>query len=99
MGRDARPPLRPITCDFTVNQHKTRTSNATKSRTPDWRCPSARRRFSMIQRQNESHLTSAESANGHVHEVVRQAHEEMRQLLHPRDEVVKRFGPVNLTLA
>src|ERR1700752_822053 len=59
----------------------------------------AHRRFSMIQRQNEGHLTSAESANGHVHQVVRQAHEELRQLIQQRAEVVKRIGTVKQTIA
>jgi len=53
----------------------------------------------MIQRQNEGHLTNAESANGHVHQVVRQAHEELRQLIQQRAEVVKRIGTVKQTIA
>jgi hypothetical protein len=39
MGREARHPLRPIARDFTVNQHQTRTSNATKSRTTGLEMP------------------------------------------------------------
>src|ERR1700736_5508596 len=53
----------------------------------------------MIQRQNESHFISADSANGHVHEVVRQAHEELRQLMQQRAEVVRRIGTVKQTIA
>ena len=53
----------------------------------------------MMQRQNESHLTSAASANGSVHQVVRQAHEELRQLIQQRAEVVKRIGTVKQTIA
>src|ERR1700736_1218349 len=53
----------------------------------------------MIQRQNESHFISADSANGHVHQVVRQAHDELRQLMQQRAEVVKRIGTVKQTIA
>lgn len=37
--------------------------------------------------------------NGHVQEVVRQAHEELRQLLHQRAEVMRRIGTVKQTIA
>jgi len=37
--------------------------------------------------------------NGHVQEVVRQAHEELRQLLAQRAEVMKRIGTVKQTIA
>src|SRR5258708_26078135 len=37
--------------------------------------------------------------NGHVQEVVRQAHEELRQLLRQRAEVMKRIGTVKQTIA
>jgi len=38
--------------------------------------------------------------NGHVQEVVRQAHEELRQLLHQRAEVMRRIGTIKqLSLA
>jgi chorismate mutase len=37
--------------------------------------------------------------NGHVEQVVRQAHEELRQLLHQRAEVMKRIGTVKQTIA
>jgi chorismate mutase len=39
------------------------------------------------------------SANGHVEEVVRQAHEELRQLLQQRAEVMKRIGTIKQTIA
>ena len=53
----------------------------------------------MMQQQNESPLSSAEGANGNVHQVVRQAHEELRQLMQQRAEVVKRIGTVKQTIA
>ena len=37
--------------------------------------------------------------NGHVEQVVRHAHEELRQLLHQRAEVMKRIGTVKQTVA
>jgi hypothetical protein len=37
--------------------------------------------------------------NGHVQEVVRQAHEELRQLLHQRAEVMRRIGTIKQTIA
>ena len=37
--------------------------------------------------------------NGHVHEVVRQAHEELRQLLQQRSEVMRRIGTIKQTIA
>jgi hypothetical protein len=37
--------------------------------------------------------------NGHVQEVVRQAHEELRQLLQQRAEVMRRIGTVKQTIA
>jgi hypothetical protein len=37
--------------------------------------------------------------NGHVQEVVRQAHEELRLLLHQRAEVMRRIGTVKQTIA
>ena len=41
----------------------------------------------------------AGSGNGHVEEVVRQAHEELRQLLHQRAEVMRRIGTIKQTIA
>lgn len=37
--------------------------------------------------------------NGHVEEVVRQAHEELRQLLQQRAEVMRRIGTIKQTIA
>lgn len=39
------------------------------------------------------------NGNGHVQEVVRQAHEELRQLLHQRAEVMRRIGTIKQTIA
>ncbi len=39
------------------------------------------------------------NANGHVQEVVRQAHEELRQLLQQRAEVMRRIGTIKQTIA
>ena len=44
-------------------------------------------------------ITGAGPGNGHVREVVRQAHEELRQLLHQRAEVMRRIGTVKQTIA
>jgi hypothetical protein len=41
----------------------------------------------------------ANPANGHVEEVVRQAHEELRQLLQQRAEVMRRIGTIKQTIA
>jgi hypothetical protein len=43
--------------------------------------------------------TVATDGNGHVHEVVRQAHDELRQLLQQRAEVMRRIGTVKQTIA
>ena len=50
--------------------------------------------------QNMSSLKSAGNpGNGHVQEVVRQAHDELRQLLMQRAEVMRRIGTVKQTIA
>ena len=41
----------------------------------------------------------ANPGNGHVEEVVRQAHEELRQLLQQRAEVMRRIGTIKQTIA
>jgi hypothetical protein len=41
----------------------------------------------------------ANNGNGHVEEVVRQAHEELRQLLQQRAEVMRRIGTIKQTIA
>jgi hypothetical protein len=51
----------------------------------------------------ESHASSiasvSDQGNGHVQEVVRQAHEELRQLLQQRADVMRRIGTVKQTIA
>ena len=39
------------------------------------------------------------TGNGHVEEVVRQAHDELRQLLHQRADVMRRIGTIKHTIA
>jgi chorismate mutase len=39
------------------------------------------------------------TGNGHVQEVVRQAHEELQQLLQQRSEVMRRIGTIKQTIA
>jgi hypothetical protein len=43
--------------------------------------------------------TIPSGGNGHVQEVVRQAHEELRQLLQQRAEVMRRIGTIKQTIA
>src|SRR5271155_6138258 len=43
--------------------------------------------------------TIPNGGNGHVQEVVRQAHEELRQLLHQRADVMRRIGTIKQTIA
>lgn len=42
---------------------------------------------------------TANTGSGHVQEVVRQAHEELKQLLHQRAEVMRRIGTIKQTIA
>lgn len=50
--------------------------------------------------ESASPISATTSAgNGHVQEVVRQAHDELRQLLHQRAEVMRRIGTVKQTIA
>ena len=42
--------------------------------------------------------TNAGTPNGHVQEVVRQAHDELRQLLQQRSEVMRRIGTIKQTI-
>ena len=51
------------------------------------------------QRANGSIKPSDRYDVGHVQEVIRQAHEELRQLLQQRAEVMKRIGTVKQTIA
>jgi hypothetical protein len=43
--------------------------------------------------------TITNPGNGHVEEVVRQAHQELRQLLHQRADVMRRIGTIKQTIA
>jgi hypothetical protein len=43
--------------------------------------------------------TVPSTGNGHVQEVVRQAHDELRQLLQQRAEVMRRIGTIKQTIA
>ena len=43
--------------------------------------------------------TITDNGNGHVQEVVRQAHDELRQLLQQRAEVMRRIGTIKQTIA
>ena len=43
--------------------------------------------------------TSIHTGNGHVLEVVREAHEELRHLLQQRAEVMRRIGTIKQTIA
>jgi hypothetical protein len=43
--------------------------------------------------------TITDTGSGHVQEVVRQAHEELRQLLRERAEVMRRIGTIKQTIA
>jgi len=52
-----------------------------------------------MQSQPSAIGTFASNGNGHVEEVVRQAHEELRQLLHQRAEVMRRIGTIKQTIA
>jgi hypothetical protein len=55
--------------------------------------------FMQIQESVSATRTIASNGNGHVEEVVRQAHEELRQLLHQRAEVMRRIGTIKQTIA
>lgn len=53
----------------------------------------------MENRESASFKMAASNGNGHVQEVIRQAHEELRQLLQQRSEVMRRIGTVKQTIA
>jgi len=53
----------------------------------------------MENRESTSFKAAASNGNGHVREVVRQAHEELKQLLQQRSEVMRRIGTVKQTIA
>ena len=52
-----------------------------------------------VQRTNGSFAQPERYDIGHVQEVIRQAHEELRQLLHQRSEIMKRIGTVKQTIS
>jgi chorismate mutase len=52
-----------------------------------------------IQESASTMKTITNTGNGHVQEVVRQAHEELRQLLQQRAEVMRRIGTIKQTIA
>jgi hypothetical protein len=52
-----------------------------------------------IQQSASAMRPIATTANGHVQEVVRQAHEELRQLLQQRADVMRRIGTIKQTIA
>ena len=49
--------------------------------------------------ESASELKPMNGSNGHVEEVVRQAHDELRQLLQQRAEVMRRIGTIKQTIA
>jgi hypothetical protein len=52
-----------------------------------------------MESQGSSIEVMSSQGNGHVQEVVRQAHEELRQLLQQRADVMRRIGTVKQTIA
>lgn len=52
-----------------------------------------------METQSAAMKAAANGGNGHVQEVVRQAHEELQQLLHQRAEVMRRIGTIKQTIA
>src|SRR5215469_13498704 len=52
-----------------------------------------------LQRSNSSFRPMERYDVGHVQEVIRQAHEELRQLLQQRAEIMKRIGTVKQTIS
>src|SRR6202161_2379607 len=52
-----------------------------------------------IEESGAERRTIPGGGNGHVQEVVRQAHEELRQLLQQRGEVMRRIGTIKQTIA
>jgi len=52
-----------------------------------------------VQKSNDSFRSVERYDVGHVQEVIRQAHDELRQLLHQRAEIMKRIGTVKQTIS
>src|SRR5258708_36177700 len=55
--------------------------------------------FMHVQESASGARTISNAGNGHVEEVVRQAHEELRHLLQQRAEVMRRIGTIRQTIA
>jgi hypothetical protein len=55
--------------------------------------------FTQAQESASAMKPATDPGNGHVQEVVRQAHEELQQLLHQRAEVMRRIGTIKQTIA
>src|SRR5258708_14846503 len=55
--------------------------------------------FMQVQESASGARTISNTGNGHVEEVVRQAHEELRHLLQQRAEVMRRIGTIKQTIA
>jgi hypothetical protein len=51
-----------------------------------------------IQVSGSAARTTTDNANGHVQEVVRQAHDELRHLLQQRADVMRRIGTIKQTI-
>ncbi len=49
--------------------------------------------------ESQASVIGTANSHGHVQEVVRQAHEELRQLLQQRAEVMRRIGTIKQTIA
>jgi hypothetical protein len=52
-----------------------------------------------MESQTSAIRTLPSNGNGHVQEVIRQAHDELRQLFHQRAEVMRRIGTIKQTIA
>jgi hypothetical protein len=55
--------------------------------------------FMQIQQSTSAMKSVSSAENGHVQEVVRQAHQELRQLLQQRADVMRRIGTIKQTIA
>jgi len=55
--------------------------------------------FMQVQESASGARAISNTGNGHVEEVVRQAHEELRHLLQQRAEVMRRIGTIKQTIA
>src|SRR5579863_64646 len=55
--------------------------------------------FMQIQESTNQAIAGTNVGSGHVEEVVRQAHDELRQLMQQRAEVMRRIGTIKQTIA